>query len=337
MGADEVWAIDKIYFRHLAEIGADVLMMPAHSRFLQYYQTSLNKKILYRLGLSGIIRKINQDILAVVEDYKPDIVWVFKGMETLPSTLRTIKSRRIKLVNYNPDNPFVFSGRGSGNANITESIGLYDLHFTYDRSIQKLIEDKYRLPVQILPFGYELTDKEYGQILAGNADECRKACFLGNPDKIRAADIKSIADYGIEIDLFGHNWDKFVSHPNISCHGPVYRGEFWQVLRRYRMQLNFMRPHNPHSHNMRTFEVPGVGGILVAPDTIDHREYFVPGEEIFIYNNLKDCAETIRTVVGFSDREANEVRTRARAASEMRGYSYRSRAEMALNYMKQII
>ena len=42
-----------------------------------------------------------------------------------------------------------------------------------------------------------------------------------------------------------------------------------------------MRIHNPDSHNMRSFEVPGVGGIMVAPDTKEHRIFFEVGKEIF--------------------------------------------------------
>ena len=57
----------------------------------------------------------------------------------------------------------------------------------------------------------------------------------------------------------------------------VESSDFWKVLRKYRVQLNLMRPHNLDSHNMRSIEVPAVGGIGLFPDTPDHERFFEKG------------------------------------------------------------
>ena len=40
---------------------------------------------------------------------------------------------------------------------------------------------------------------------------------------------------------------------------------------------------------MRSFENSRSGGIQLAPDTIEHKQYFTEGKEIFLYKGIADC------------------------------------------------
>ena len=95
----------------------------------------------------------------------------------------------------------------------------------------------------------------------------------------------------------------------------MYDRVFWKTLRKYRVQLNLMRPHNPDTHNMRSFEVPGVGGIQLAPDTDDHKTYFEPGKEIFLYKNLEECTSQIKKILALNTEDARKIRDHARMRS----------------------
>jgi spore maturation protein CgeB len=88
-----------------------------------------------------------------------------------------------------------------------------------------------------------------------------------------------------------------------------------------------MRLHNPDSHNMRSFEIPAVGGIQLAPDTPDHREYFQEGKEIFLFRDTEDCVTRIRQLLAFSSAEALKIRQQARKRCLDSGYSYEARSE----------
>jgi len=133
-GAGKAPAIERYYIKHLNELGVETELFAAQDIFFQQYGKSLVNKILFKAGLSTIYREINDLFREKVKQASPDIIWVFKGMEIFPETLRWAKKEGIKLVNYNADNPFIFSGKGSGNKNVTGSIGLYDLHMTYDKA-----------------------------------------------------------------------------------------------------------------------------------------------------------------------------------------------------------
>jgi spore maturation protein CgeB len=238
------------------------------------------------------------------------------------------------LINYNPDNPFIFTGKGSGNANITNSIDIYDFHFTYNLEIQKQLEEKHKAKTGFLPFAYDMSQELFDK--CAQETEIVKVCFLGNPDKIRAAFLEQLAAKGVLMDVFGNDWNKFVSHKNITPYTPVYGNEQWKTLRKYRVQINLMRIHNEDSHNMRTFEVPGIGGIQVAPFTKEHQLFFEDGKEIFLYKNVDECVAKITYLLSLSNTQANELRVFARDAAINKKHSYKDRTLQVYNTLKSL-
>jgi spore maturation protein CgeB len=333
-GSNEVWALEKFYCKYLSEAGVELKLVPVQSIFYEYYYRGLLNKLLYKAGVSGISRTINNEVCQQVESFKPDVMWVFKGMEISPATIKWVRERGVKLVNYNPDNPFVFTGRGSGNKNITHSIGLYHLHLTYDENIRQRIVMEYNIPCQILPFGFDVDDELYHECTL--QQEVMKVCFLGNPDPQRAAFLQQIAE-AYPVDVYGTGWEKKVNHANIQIHAPVYGADFWKVLYRYRVQLNLMRLHNPASHNMRSFEVPGIGGIGLFTYTPDHEKYFEEGKEIFLFRNVAECCEKIRTLLEMPAASAQAIRLAARKKSIEAAYTYRDRALQALAHIRRLL
>jgi spore maturation protein CgeB len=327
VGADSEYAIERFYLKYWKANGSKkaISFFAAQNLFYEYYNLNIINKLKFKLGLSIIYNDINKKLIKEIDFFQPTIIFVFKGMEIFPETLKYAKAKNIKLINYNPDNPFVFSGPGSGNVNITNSIELYDLHFTYNREVKDKIEDKFNIPTHFLPFGFDLGEYSYAEIC--NAKEVIKLCFLGNPDKFRASLIKKLAISGVKIDVYGHNWHKFISNKNVTCFDIVYGIEFWRTLYKYRIQLNIMRPHNLNSHNMRTFEIPGVGGIQLAPFTEDHDYFFKNGKEIFLYNNIEESLGQIDFLLSLSNEKAKELRKNALNASIKMNYTYKNRAE----------
>jgi spore maturation protein CgeB len=248
-------------------------------------------------------------------------VLVFKGMEIKPLTLKWIKSKGIQVVNYNPDSPFIFSGRGSGNKNVTNSISLFDCYFTYDKTIN--IELKRRtVRSKLIPFGFDSNGFSYKILEEKN--EVLKLCFLGNADKFRVNFLEQLAQKGVKIDVYGENWSKFKLHVNISTFGPKYGLEFWYMLQKYALQLNLLRPHNLDSHNMRSFDIPGAGGIMLAPRTPDHQTYFTESSEVFLFSDLNESLQQIRFILNLSFLDRSKIRQAARLkAMDQHTYTHR--------------
>lgn len=332
-GSDKVYAIENFYVKYLRKLGIEVFHFPAQSLFYDYYQKNILNKIIYRSGLSSVLKEINRIFRNKVETFKPDIIWIFKGMEIFPESLEWARSKGIPLVNYNGDSPFIFSGTGSGNENISNSIGLYDLFLTYNREDKKQMAVK-KIRSEILPFGFDIRKGLFEE--CEQLEEINRVCFLGNPDEERTKFITNLAMLDVSIDVYGNSWRRYVNHLNIRICEPVYGVDFWHTLRKYRIQLNLMRPHNLTTHNMRTFEAAGVGGIQLAAATEDHKLYFKENQEIFLFNDVESCANQIYEIENLSIDEANTIRRNARQRSLADGYSYESRSVQALLLLKML-
>lgn len=331
IGSDYNWSIERIYKSELEALGNHVQIFAAQNMFYDYYYKSVLYKIIYRVGLSRVLTEINKILLSKVEKEQFDLIWIFKGMEIFPETLKSLKKRTRKLINYNPDNPFIFSSKGSGNKNVTQSIPLFDLHLTYNSWVKYKIESEYKIRTEILTFGFY--DAAIQNLDLNSEEEVFTVCFLGNPDTYRAAIINSLLEYGIEVHLYGNNWNKYIKNNLAVIRNPVYGTEFYKTLRKYRVQLNIMRLHNLNSHNMRSMEIPGVGGVMLAPLTPDHSTFFDVEQQIFVYYNELDLVQQAKRILATDKMIINKLREEARK-KVLEQFTYKIQAKRILSYLE---
>jgi spore maturation protein CgeB len=336
VGGNREWAIERYYLKYLKELGAEVHLYEAPDIVFSRHSKSLFHKILFKTGIDRGYRAVNLDLIQRAADLKPDIIWVFKGMEIYPATLEKLRPH-YKLANYNPDHPFEFGSRGSGNKNVRDGVPFYHLHFCYSRKLRAQIETDYKIPTVFLPFGYELNEEDYRH--ATQEPEIQRVCFLGNPDSMRVEAIRLIAENGFAIDVYGHGWNKTIlkNLPNVSVSDAVYGTAFWKKLRQYRIQLNIFRRHNEGSHNMRTFEIPAVGGIQLAPYSPEQESFISRDKEIFFYNNGAEMIGQIKKLMNDPADEISVKREASRLRSLKSGYSYRDRSETVYRSFQSLL
>jgi len=329
-------AIERHYVRHLTSLGVEIFHFAAPDIVYDFLSANILNKILFKTGIYTKYGTVNKELIAAAEAFQPDIIWVFKGMEVFPETLKLL-GKKYKLANYNPDHPFIISSLGSGNNNVTDSVGLYDLHFCYSTSLQKHIEELYQIKTAFLPFGFELNEEEYKASLL--EPEETGVCFLGNPDATRVDTIHYIAKHDIPIAVYGHGWqaEEFSKYPLVEVNDATYGSDFWLKLRQYRVQLNIFRKHNIGSHNMRTFEVPAVGGIQLTPYSDEQASFFEEGQEVFFYRDQDELILSINELLEMSIEEADVIRRQARARSLHEDYSYLNRARTVFSNFKEML
>lgn len=279
----------------------------------------------------------NRDLLSSARAHKPDLVWLFKGVDVFPETVRTLRREGFHPVCYNADHPFEFFSRGSGNDNVTRSVPEYELFITFSRHIAGELAGRYPdLPTAVIPFGHAVDDATYESI--AGTPEIVRVCFLGNPDRHRLQKIAALLDAGIEVDVYGYDWHKAGAKiAKARLLGPKLGLEMYRTLRQYRVQLNFLRPHNVNSHNMRTFEAPASGAIMLAEDTVEHREFFRPGHEAFYFSSDEELIAQARHLLSLSPEDATAIRTSARQRSVEQPFSYHERAALARQHFTTLI
>ena len=144
IGSSYAWSLESYYLNHLTKIKNLEIDFFSTSEF-EKNKITLIYKIERRLfpNKDKYYKILNNDILNKCEKFKPDVILIFKGMEIFPDTLVKIRTMGIKLVNYNPDHPFIIFSRGSGNLNVLKSVSLYSLHFSYNLGVIKEIESRF--------------------------------------------------------------------------------------------------------------------------------------------------------------------------------------------------
>ena len=325
VGSNAEGAIELFYQKHLANtMGVSIQLFPSQSLLYLYLSDSIFNRISLRFGNIKILKEINYKLINFVFSFKPDIVWVFKGMEILPDTIRKIKELGILVGNYNPDNPFIFTGRGSGNSNIKESLTLYDFHFTYNQDVLNRLIKLRRTNVFYLPFGFEIEDTVSDEIIL-QPELHNTLCFIGNGDSEREKFIRGIVARNIPIHIYGSNW-KLLPSKNLRVFPQVTGIDFWRTIRAYRVQLNLMRIHNLNSHNMRSFEIPAIGGIQLAPDTIEHR-LLLPKTSNYLFSDLDSCVKICNQLFNTPLEQIKQIRNSARKEILHSNASYFYRAK----------
>lgn len=325
------------YFHFLEKIlGESNLVGFRHNDFFNmYYHKSIWNKIEYKIFPSFIESKISNQLLNLCVKEKPAVLLIFKGMEIQPNILKKIKEQGVFLINYNLDHPFEFFSRGSGNNNVLNSLSIYDLHITYSSQIENEILQRFpSFKTAVLPFGY---NENNGNKLSPieEFEEVNSVCFVGNPDENRVNLIKKIASNNIEIHVYGHNWETYFSEVGeyLKVFPPIYKDDYIKTLQKYRIQLNIFRPHNKFSHNMRSFEVPAVGGIMLAPLTPEHVGFFEQGKEVFYYTNMDSLINQIKKILTLKKDQVYSIRMNAVSRSVQSNYSYSERANQLLDIL----
>lgn len=324
-----------IYFDYAKSLGYDIVETFYYDLQKKNQQRYPLLKLFARISPSFGFELANSQLLSDVEKFSPDIVWIFKGMEIYPKTLKLIKQKGIKLVNYNLDHPFNFISRGSGNKNVLDSFLLYDLHFTYSQEIKKEVISRFSIKnIEYLPFGFD------DRIILDPFTGLRKdrICFVGFGDQQRLSFIKKILEMGYSIDLYGNNWNKLLKKPfpNLRIFSGKVGKEYYELLRSYRVQLNILRSHNFNSHNMRSFEIPSVGGIMLTDATLEHKNFFVDKSDSLLFENINELDNRLRWVFNLSSDQLNSLSYNAILNSNLKGYSYKNRVKEAFSYFKNL-
>ncbi len=335
-GNSKPWSIERYFIKYLGESGAEVVLYPSGDIVFDFHTKNIFNKILFRTKIVTKYPQVNKGLLQKVREVKPDVVWVFKGMEIYPQTLKQLRKEGFRLANFNPDHPFIIIGRGSGNKNVVDSVGLYDLHFCYQHELQREIEQRFQLATRFLPFAYDTGDVSY--IESSQITEIQRVCFQGNPDAYRVHVVNLLTTAGIPVDVYGNGWDKtkIGGKDGVNIFPIAPRPDFWRKNQEYRVQLNLFREYNFGSHNMRTFEIPVAGGIQLAPYSEEQAEFFEENKEIFFFHDMDELIRKAKAILSLPAEQAAEIRKNARCRSLSSGYSFADRAKTVFNAFQNL-
>ncbi len=293
-------------------------------------------KIVNELFPNLFLTTINNVIIEKARSTKPIVVLIFKGMEIKPETILELKQHCKLICNYNPDHPFNFYSKGAGNKNVKDSINLYDIYFSYSTAICKQLMQHFNVNSYCIPFGYDetviplrsLTDNISNQFL-----------FIGAWDKEREYKLTKLAH--TDLQIFGpSNWGKKINKFGKLKYNsePLYEQEYANACLNAAGILNFLRPQNitEQSHNMRTFEVPGYGGLLIAERTTEQLDFFEEDKEAIYFDDIIELNDKLKYLKD-NQKTILKLKKNAFTRSLNSGYDYNSRTKQFIDHLEKYI
>ena len=327
LGSRRGYNLEQFVTMALEQIGCTVAFV-GHEDFLRPVATPLRmiisrSRTARRLAIPFGLRKYNEMVKVIGNDFSPDLVLSIKGEAVLPSTIEWFRSNvGSTTALWYPDDPRYFHSLS------TVIAPHYDFVFTAARKFVETYRDIGVPHSAHLPFGCEpIVHRPF--VLS--QDEARifacDVCFVGTYSQKRDRIVRALAKEGFNVGVWGPFWRFFRLSKNI--HGPVVGPELARVFSGAKIVLNIHDDSDVGvKANMRTFEATGCGSLLVTDNSQEIEEYFEPQREVVCYDSVLQLTSLLRQYVSSSgDRALLSAQAHNRAYGQ---HTYRQRLQTLL-------
>lgn len=337
VGSFKPTALERIFEKNLKRCGYDI-----HRFDLLKYkknQKSIYNRVKRKLVGSFYNIKLNKSFIQQVELLKPQVILVFRGSNLFPETLAAIKDIPEVLINFNPDHPYFFPNPNlKESINIKDSIGHYHLYIHYAQTVVDTLKSDYGVDSLRIPFGFD----EDAIISDHGEQDLNEIIFAGAWDKEREEILSKVAE-NFTLKIYGdQDWKiKTVLNKNIrNCFtNEMLQPDKYQIVAREAQgMINLLREQNLRegSHNMRTFEVTGFGGVLITQRTKEQEEFFKENEEVLFF----DDSEELYDKIAFLKKNPSKIislKQNALERSKKSQYDYYHRVKILDDYLNKLL
>jgi spore maturation protein CgeB len=248
----------------------------------------------YRIPPFGVlVRRINRDLLRMVQQHQPDVVWFEKPIHFTPATIQVIKKTGAQTVCYNQDNPF-----GSLKENIWyqfyRAFRLFDLHCLF-RSADIPRYSQWGLPWIRTTLSFEPTVHFPPPAGWSDSQRIRFVSYVGSPFEKRPEFLVQLGEEKrVPIVIAGPRWEKFLS-PGLFrryvTHGYLSDAQYREAIWQSRVNLSFVTHFNEEDISHKSVEIAACQGFLLALRTEGHQALFEEDREAVFFSSLEECAD----------------------------------------------
>ena len=296
---------------------------------------NLKKKYLFGKEL----QKIKADLIHKINEVRPDIVF-FRDVLLFSYAdwcQLTSDSDHLNICNVQTD---MFSKGHKTYAwnQFRKSLKLFDLHFVFRR---KNVEDfrdidyefAYLQEPSYIPW-YHKPPEEFNE-----GKFYSDAVFVGHYENDgRKEYCEYLYKNGIDIKIYSTNWKKFIknSNPLYNClYDPIYGDKYPQAVYASKASLCFFSRLNNDELTERVFEIPAMGGLLVAERNERLKEIFEEGKEVLLFSSKEELLEHILFIKRYPEK-AHKIKKAGRE-KVIKSHSIFNRAVFALKIIQDFI
>jgi hypothetical protein len=277
--------------------------------------------------------RLHRATMAAARTVKPDAVMTVKGSYLDAQTVRSIRrGLGVPFFNYYPDHPYCgvpLNPRKTSaqRRDLIEVLKEYTRVWTWEPALVARLQSD-GVSAAYLPFGVD--DDVFRLDATGSPSPCRECArdhrvvFIGQHSDKREAHLSAIREHSV--GLWGNRWSRAARRfdGRHAIHQEPAFGDTCAALHRSAdVSLNVVDDLNMPGHNMRTFEIAGSGGAMLACHTAEQAAIFPAGEAAMYYREPEEMDEILGRMCG--DRPFT-ARLGRNAAAIAAGHSYERRA-----------
>jgi len=304
-----------------------------YGKYLEGFSGYLSERFL----IGPIIKKINFDLLKIVEREKPEVAFFYRALAIKPSVYLELKKRGIKIIFYNPDSIFGKNGKKVFWRWYRSSLNLFDINYVY-REVDKrdLIKMGYCNTkiltshyVPWLTFVEKIKPFEEKEVDIGFYGHCE--------DDERIHVVRALAEKFDKIEVNGRYWNKYYNHEetkNIITGDGLCIKDYVAAINNTKICLSFYSTWNRDDYTRRVFEIPVCGSILATPYTPTLGNLYNQEEALF-YSNIDDLKLKIEIILK-DKRLWSKMHNAGRAKALVSGYDIKSTAQKILRDIDSI-
>lgn len=335
IGPSHKGALPESYARAFERLGMEVFHFDDERAL---FRSRLAKNRLSRRGLRQFLwRQLNRATLEIAHVVRPSLIFAVRASYLDPETVATIrKSLGVPFVNHYPDHPYCGTPLdprkpSTQRRNLLAVMREYTTVWIWEKGlVDRLCRDGVK--AEYLPFG---VDPELFRPHLASDERCRdcggahEVSFAGTFLPLRQRHLEAIK--GIAVGVWGAGWPGswYKGKSQHFAHRPTYGTSLSRIHAGSKVALNIVGDLNRPGHNMRTFEVPASGGVMLSRYTAEQNEIFPENIAAAYYRNPDELDDKIEQLL---NDDALRERIRREAIRLCAAHTYDERAAQVLRY-----
>lgn len=246
---------------------------------------------------------------------RPSVVLLLKASEVDFRLIKFFSRQGCKVFNFYPDSPFAF-WNGNSNSNILKSLPFYETFFIWSSKFHFALKGAGCKIVDTFHFfaDHKIFNED---VFVGLRYDLS---FVGSWDLKRELILSEVCKNLVDVSfcVSGNGWDK------VSQSSPLYKHlirkelstvEMIDLFRSSKISINILKDQNLGCTNMRTFEIPSCGSLLLAENSKEQQNFFVADKEAVYFSSTKELVQKIKFLLANPD-VLDEIRLAGLAKSK---------------------
>lgn len=277
------------------------------TNFLVHLCLRLQNKFL----IGPVIAKLNRGFVSKSLEFKPDLIFVYRGTHIKSSSIIAIKNAlpACRILGYNNDDPYSHGHSLWLWKHFMKCVPLYDVMFAYrQHNVAEYLESGAKKVELLMPWFVPSKDKP--KLPCEAIERKFDVVFIGHfEDDQRVQYLRKISESNFKLGLFGPDWNRAPSFDWLTKYQPVLplRGDLYRTtLLSSDIALCFLSALNRDTYTRRCFEIPAMGVFMLCQYSSDLAQLFEDGVDAVFFHNPEDMMEKIQYYLHHGD-ERNQI------------------------------